>query len=86
MESFLQTWDRLNGEPYTDGVPPPVQYDIPTYDVDPQDKMELRPLDYVARPATEAEVADNLRKKGNTTRLGPQMTDADIKKFFGHTW
>lgn len=83
METFLQTWDRINGEPYTNGTPPPVHYNMPTYDVDPQDKLELRPLDYVARPATEAEVAANLRKKGNTTRLGPQMTDDEMAKFFG---
>jgi hypothetical protein len=82
MESFLQTWDRLNGAPYTDGVPPPVHYDMPTYD-GVGSSAELQPLDFVARPATEEEVAANLRKKGNTTRLGPQMTDAEMAKFFG---
>lgn len=80
-ESFLQTWDRLNGQPYTDGVPPPVHYDMPTMDVGTG--ADLQPLDYVARPATEEEVAANLRKKGNTTRLGPQMTDEEMAKFFG---
>jgi hypothetical protein len=78
-------WDRVNGEPYTDGVPPPVKYNMPTYDgVDMS--AELKPLDYVARPATEEEVAANLRKKGNTTKLGPQMTDEELAKFFGHSW
>jgi hypothetical protein len=84
MESFLQTWDRVNGEPYSDGVPPPVKYDIPTYDG--VGGAELRPLDYIQRPATEEEVAANLKKKGNTTRLGGEMTDKDLAKFFGHTW
>jgi len=43
MENFCQFWNRLNGEPYTDGVPAPVKYDLADFQTNSAG-WELKPL------------------------------------------
>jgi hypothetical protein len=97
MKSFHQFWDRINGEMYK-SVPLPVKYKMNNYlngltsgplnGSEENSSYELRPLSQedmasYARPDVEEWYA----KYGqNTTRLGKEMTDAEFKRFYGHTW
>ncbi len=97
MKSFLQFWDQINGKPYTDGVPPPVKYDMGNY-MD----MTTSPLNgseegstYELRPITDDDMkthaADDVvnwyKKHGMDSRkLGPEMTDDEFRRFYGQTW
>lgn len=89
MMNFCQFWNKLNGEPYTDGVPAPVQYDIGTLSGD-FSSHELRPLQPEdMSQASAEEVAANyvkLHNGKNPCRLGREMTDEELKKFYGQTW
>lgn len=95
MDNFCQFWNRLNGEPYTDGVPAPVKYDLATMDVGQvcgttNGSHELRPLadedmgTYAADDVVAHYVA--LHKGKNPLRLGDPMSDEELKKFYGQTW
>lgn len=97
MESFHQFWDKINGEMYKN-VPPPVKYnfakymdtvsDSPLNGCEDDSTYELKPLtpEDTARYAAK-DVEEWRAKYGtNTTKLGPQMTDAELKRHYGHTW
>jgi hypothetical protein len=96
MDSFSQFWDKINGPMYQN-VPPPVEYDFAKYiDSITQGPVantedgthELTPIIRSDTASYAAEdVLDWYKKYGrNLTVLGPQMTDAELKKFGGQTW
>jgi hypothetical protein len=97
MESFHQFWDKINGKMYKN-IPPPAKYNFANY----TDGLTTSPLNgcegessYTLRPISDEDMASYARddveewyrKYGtNTTKLGPEMTDAEFKRFYGHTW
>ena len=88
MMNFYQFWDKLNGKPYEDGVPAPVSYDIPQ--IGTESSYDLKPLtpDDMSQASAE-EVAANyvkLHKGKNPCSLGKQMSDEDLRRFYGQTW
>jgi len=96
MDSFHKFWDKINGEMYKD-VPPPVKYDFAKYmdsitagpvNGTEDGTHELRPVTWDDTASYAAEdVLDWYKKNGkNSTKLGPQMTDSELKKHYGHTW
>lgn len=90
MSSFYDFWNKVNGEPYTNGVPAPPQYDMPTL-LKPSDGYDLKTIQWeeMGRYAEKDVVAEleRLREIGyNSTRLGSEMTDLEFKKFLGQTW
>jgi hypothetical protein len=93
--NFCQFWNAINGEPYADGTPEPVQYNLKKMMDSPVNDMEsgsyeLRPLqpeDMMRYGADD--VADHYAKLHNGKNpmlLGKEMTDDEFKKFYGHTW
>jgi hypothetical protein len=97
METFHQFWDKINGKMYQD-IPPPVKYDFAKYidsitsgpvnGTEENSSSELRTItmDDMARYAA-VDVEDWFKKHGkNLNKLGPQMTDAELKTHYGHTW
>lgn len=89
MDTFCQFWNRINGEPYTDGVPPPVQYELQTMDLN-VGGAELQSLSQedMGQAAAEDVVKHYMKmhKGKNPARLGKPMSDEELKKFFGQTW
>jgi hypothetical protein len=94
MWNFCQFWNAVNGEPYTDGVPPPVKYDIADLTTGPingteDGSYELRPItdEDTARYAAPDVIAAYVQMHDkNPLRLGDPMSDDEFKKFYGHTW
>ena len=98
--NFYQFWDKLNGKPYEEDVPPPVDYKMSSYSqsisTNPINNSEnsggydLRPLTPEDMSSASAEdVARDyarIHKGKNPTRLGKPMTDEELAKFYGHTW
>lgn len=90
MHNFYDFCDRINGRPYTDGVPEPVAYNFQPMDLK-VGGAELTPLDAedMARYAYE-DVVDHMQKMQkagfNPTKLGNLMTDLEFRKFMGQTW
>ena len=87
MDNFYQFWNKLNGEPYTDGVPPPVEYKIQPMETG-DSSYELKPLtdEDMARYSDEDVAAEMERKKAagfNPCKLGPPMSDEEFHKFYG---
>ena len=90
-DTFLQFWDRVNGEPYKNGVPEPVKYNFAQMNFSRIGGAELKSLEDSDICTTSAEDVENhldkMKKDGiNPTRLGDPMTDDEFKKFMGHTW
>lgn len=89
MMNFYQFWDKLNGKPYEDGVPQPVQYNLEDYGSS-SNSYELKPLqpEDMSQASAEDVAAEYLRihKGKNPCGLGKQMSDDDLKKFYGQTW
>lgn len=89
MDNFCQFWDRLNGEPYKDGVPPPTEYKLQDMDINTgDDHAKLTPLspEDTARYSDEDVRKDMERKKSlgfNPTKLGDPMSDEEFQKFMG---
>jgi len=89
MDNFCKFWDRLNGEPYKDGVPPPTEYKLQSMDFNTgDDHATLKPLsdEDTARYSDEDVRADMERKKAlgwNPTKLGKPMSDEEFHKFHG---
>lgn len=87
MDNFCQFWNKVNGEPYKDGVPPPVEYKI--HDMETGDSgYELKPLtdEDMARHSDEDVAADMEAKKAagfNPCKLGAPMSDEEFHKFYG---
>lgn len=80
-------------------VPPPVRYDLADYmkgvsngspvnGTEEKSTYELRPMSQEDMSSHAREDVEEWMKKygQNTTRLGSQMTDAEFKKHYGHTW
>jgi hypothetical protein len=86
MDSFYKFWDKVNGKMY-ETVPPPVKYDMQKYPYG-DGGAELKPLTWDDMAShSRKDVEEWLMKYGtNTTKLGPPMTDAELKKFYGQTW
>ncbi len=95
MYNFCQFWNAINGEPYHD-VPPPVRYDMKplvTGQINGTEEgstYELRPLSHedTASYAADDVVAhySTMHNGKNPRRLGEPLSDAEFKKFLGHTW
>jgi hypothetical protein len=95
MENFYAFWDKINGEMYKD-IPRPVKYDFANYmDIisngSPLNGTEdgtwqLTPISKEETGSYAAQdVLDWFAKHGkNTTKLGPPMTDAEFKAFYGN--
>ena len=97
MKSFHDFWDKLNGKMYED-VPAPVKYKMADYtkavsNGSPMANTEdgdwqLRPINHEDTASYAADdVIDWYSKNGqNSTKLGPLMTDDELKQHYGHTW
>lgn len=99
MMNFYQFWDKLNGKPYEDGVPQPAPYNLGDYEstitnssnVNNAEKSygltPLQPED-MAQASAEDVAAEYLRihKGKNPCGIGKQMSDEDLKKFYGQGW
>jgi len=89
MDNFCQFWNKLNGEPYEDGVPPPTEYKLQTMDLNMGTRhADLTPLsdEDLARYSDQDAVDDFEKKKAqgwNPTKLGEPMSDEDFHKFHG---
>ncbi len=88
MDNFYQFWNKLNGEPYEDGVPPPAEYDIKDMEAGEDSKCELKPLTDkdMVRYSDEDAQADMEAKKAagfNPCKLGAPMSDEEFHKFYG---
>ena len=87
MDNFCQFWNKLNGEPYNDGVPEPTEYKL--QDMGYQGSgHELTPLsdEDTARHSDEDVRADMEAKRAagfNPCKLGGQMSDEEFNKFHG---
>lgn len=96
MNNFYKFWDKINGEMYKD-IEPPVKYEFAKY-IDSitngsvngteDGTYELRPLtvDDMARYSAEDTVEYYKKHGKNSTKLGNQMTDDELKKHYGQTW
>lgn len=97
MKSFAAFWDQVNGKLYQN-VPPPVKYNMANYldsitsgpfnGSEENSTYELKPIQWEDMASyARSDVEDWYAKYGkDTTRLGPEMTDAEFKRFYGHTW
>lgn len=94
--NFYQLYDKINGKPYQT-VPPPVKYNMKNYmditknsynSAEENSEYNLIPLSYedMARYADNDVVNWHLKHGQNNTKLGKEMTDDELKKFYGHTW
>lgn len=88
MDNFCQFWNKINGEPYTDGVPAPVEYKIQDMDIEGINQFDLKPLsdeDMAQVSDEEVKAQMELKKKmgWNPTRLGPPMSDDALHKHYG---
>ena len=87
MDNFCQFWNKVNGEAYTDGVPPPAEYEL--QDTGHQGSgHELTPLtdEDMVRHSDEDVAADMEAKKAagfNPCKLGAPMSDEEFHKFYG---
>jgi len=86
MLNFYQFWDKLNGKPYEDGVPPPVPYNF--VDMNYGSGAELTPLEPEDMASSARMEPEEYKKfhKGKPTGLGKQMTDDELNKFYGQGW
>ena len=83
--NFYQFYDKLNGEPYSDERDPsPVKYNFWDYPFQTSGH-ELKPLTQDDIKTTSAkDAAEWYAKHGkDTTKLGDQMTDDELRKFGG---
>lgn len=98
--NFYQFWDKLNGKPYEDGVPAPVAYNFNDYlkgisnstpaNSGQSSTYELKPLqpEDMAQASADDVAANYLKlhQGKNPCGLGKQMTDDELRDFYGHTW
>ena len=86
MDSFYKFWDKINGEMYKD-IPPPVKYNFAPY-IDNVGGYELKPLSHEDTASYAADDVVNWYKTygKNTTKLGPPMSDEELKRHYGQTW
>lgn len=84
MKTFLQQYEAM--------FPPPLKYDLAPYDITSGPLANTEKSGWELRPVTPEDTAgyaaddvvDYYRKYGrNTTRLGPQMTDEELRKHYG---
>lgn len=86
MDNFCQFWNKVNGEPYTDGVPAPTEYKL--NDIGKSGGHELTPLtDEDMFRYSDDDVAAEMEKMKtsgfNPTKLGAPMSDEEFNNFHG---
>ena len=83
--SFYQFYNQINGQPYTDGVPPPAEYDLADYGISDTGGADLTPLtdDDMKTTSRDDAMAWYLKHGKNTTKLGEPLDDEGMKKYTG---